>query len=91
MKSGQAVEIQNTFKYKGLSFVPFKKLKTHEADFHVVSKKLRDIKITPSGWNWNKFYEAAKKANPDNAQIDLFICNGRTVIPCENTLFGYEE
>ena len=91
MMKRQPVDNKNGFKYKGLTFIPYRQLKPREADFHTVSRQLRDIKITPPGWNWNKFYLAAKKASPENEQIDLFICNGQTVIPCENILFAYKE
>lgn len=91
MTNRHPVNNKNGFKYKGLTFIPYRQLRTSEADFQAVSRQLRDIKITPPGWNWNKFYLAAKKANPENAQIDLFICNGHVVIPCAETLFAYKE
>ena len=91
MENGSTANTQNSFTYKGLTFVPYKKLKGQEADFHAISKKLRDIKITPHGWDWNEFYKAAKSSSAKNLQFDLFICNGQTVIPCSRILFAYKE
>ena len=86
-----ASPIQNSFNFRGLTFTPYKALKGKSSDFQAISRRIQDINITPKGWNWSKFYDAAKKANPDNATIDLFICHGQTVIPCENYLFAYKE
>ena len=81
----------NSFNFRGLTFTPYKELKGKSTDFHAISRKISDISITPKGWNWHKFYDAANKANPDNSKIDLFICHGHTVIPGENYLFAYKE
>lgn len=76
----------NTFTYEGLEFKPLKNLKGKASDFNEISMRIKDIGITPEGWNYNKFYELAKA---NNAEVDLFEVNGRVAIPAQNYLFRY--
>jgi hypothetical protein len=75
------------FVYKGMSFHPIKTLKGKQSDFFFISKRIADIKITPSGWNYQEFYAIAEKNGAGN--IDLFETNGKVVIPAMNYLFEY--
>ncbi|WP_456363529.1 hypothetical protein [Priestia aryabhattai] len=78
----------NTFEYEGLVFEPYKTFTKREDDFNLISKRLSNTKLTPSGWNYNKFYEASEVVN--GREYDLFKVNGKIVIPAENFLFEYK-
>ena len=94
------------FTYKSLKFTPLRKFKPHE-DFHHVSKKLDSINISNRidfkpqyidrnlykiyDWNYEAFYRAAKKADAANGEIDIFMLDGKQVVPCNEQLFGYDN
>lgn len=75
------------FEYKGLLFEPIGNLKSNAANFEAISKRIRDIGLTPSNWNYDEFYKVAKE---NNAVVDLYKVGDYTVIPAENYLFKYE-
>ena len=74
------------FEYGGLKFRPLRNFKGEESNFENVSKRLKNIGITPKSWNYYEFYKIAKE---NNANVDLFEVNGITVIPTNNYLFKY--
>jgi hypothetical protein len=79
----------NSFNYLGLTFVPYRQLAKKEDTFEAISRRIKHINITPKGWNYDEFYETAKRASESNATIDIFKCNGYIVIPATNYIFEY--
>lgn len=77
---------RNGFYYEGLLFEPIGNLSGHDADFHAISRRIEDIGLTPSNWNYDEFYKVAKE---NNADVDLFKVGEYTVIPASNYLFKY--
>ena len=80
-------EMTNKFMYNGLAFEPLKNLEGNAANFEAISKRIRDIGITPDEWDYDEFYDVAKK---NNAVVDLYKVGDYTVIPARNHLFKYE-
>jgi hypothetical protein len=74
------------FIYQGLEFEPFRNLKGKEDDFERITHKTFSTCISPENWNYEEFYKTAKQ---NNADVDLFKCQGLIVIPSMNELFGY--
>lgn len=82
----------NTFKYKGYTFKPFRKLTKRELDNALTSKCVlgltsdKELNLTTYShtYSHDTFYKASKEC-----EMDLFICseNGRTYLPCNNELF----
>lgn len=90
-REGEAVSGYSEFRYLGKTFKPYKKLRGGRATFEAISRRLQNNRITPKRWNWEKFYQAAAAADPRNKEVDLFLWEGRVVIPCSNYLFEYRE
>lgn len=78
-----------SFKYLGKEFTPIRNFIGREGSFRSISKRLNSIGINnyTGDWDWDAFFEAAKKANVK--QVDLYKMNGITVCPCGNELFEY--
>ena len=52
----------NSFEYKGMIFTAYKNLKGgSEEDFLRVARKCVQSNITPEGYDYDQFYETAKK------------------------------
>jgi hypothetical protein len=79
--------VEKCFVYCGLTFRPLGNLNKKESDFFAISKRIKDVKITPKNWDYEKFYKAAKT---NNSYVDLFEVNGITVIPTRERLFQYQ-
>ena len=82
------------FTYKSLKFTPLRQFKPYE-DFRFISKRLQSIGIhnNPSikggvirDWDYDEFYKAA---GDSNEEVDIFLFDGKQVVPCEGELFGY--
>ncbi len=87
---------EKSFKYKNLKFFPLRKFEVHET-FVYVSKKLDFIGIhnNPSidkgvvrNWDYDDFYKAAGQSC---AEIDVFLFEGKQVVPCKGQLYGYDN
>jgi hypothetical protein len=76
------------FNYKGLQFEAYRNLTERESDFEKISKRITIAALTPDNYNYNEFYEVAKK---NKAYVDLFKCNGNVILPCKSNLFIYKE
>ncbi len=80
------------FKYLNRTYKPLKTLKGKESDFFEICKHQGTVEFTPQKWNYNKFYEIAKKNGA--GKIDIFIINVKgieyQVIPGTNYLFVYK-
>jgi hypothetical protein len=84
-----------TFKYKGYTFIPFRKLTKKESKLNLSLPLETDFEIDlrkyDNNYNYKEFYEASGKS-----EMDVFYCveTGKGYIPCENELFilndGYE-
>lgn len=78
-----------TFMYNGLRFKPIRLFADHETFFYV-TRRCRSIGINRKNrWNWEQFYEKANQAKC--GKIDVFLLNGRQVVPCGCELFEYDN
>lgn len=77
-----------TFEYLGLTFKPVKQWRGRAASMKIAMSRMKDVGITPAGWNWNDFYKAAGE---ENGKIDVFSLNGEEVVPTGGYLARYNE
>lgn len=71
-----------SFKYNGKTYKPLRQFEGIENDFfHINSKLSINHENTPKDYTWEGFYEKAKQVGA--GEIDIFIHNGRLVVPCE--------
>jgi len=75
-----------SFTYEGMTFTPLRDLEGEEKDFNKISSRSIDMKLTPPKWSYGEFYKAAKE---NEAYVDLFEVNGKTVIPAGHCIFEY--
>ncbi len=76
-----------SFTYLGLEFTPEATLKGKETSFYNITKRIScNLKDTPNGWNYNKFYKVAKEHGCGD--FDTFKVNGKNRMP-GNYLFYY--
>lgn len=80
------------FKFLGKTFKPIRQFVRNEGNIFIITPYLVGLgnnkKFTNydgGKWNWQKFYDAAKKNGA--GQIDIFEMEGKNVVPCENELF----
>lgn len=78
------------FVYLGMEFSPVRSLSPNE-DFSTISKRLRSMGVDNYNGNWDyaSFYTAAQESGCED--FDIFLYEGRNVIPARNELFIYEE
>lgn len=80
---------QKEFEYLGLTFKPLRELKGKDADFNDISNYITLSGKTPKNWNYEEFYELAKKNGA--ARIDIFLIDNKEMIPASSCLFYYTK
>ncbi len=77
-----------SFTYLGLEFTPIRTLKGKAASYDNISRRISGNELnTPYSWNYNEFYELAKKHGA--GKVDIFKVNDKDRIPGTNYLFYY--
>jgi len=89
------------FHYLGMEFTPLRQFNKQEKEIGL-SLPMRTIGISnydkelmpihtriSAKWNYEAFYAEAKKVGAD--KIDIFMWQGKQVIPCGNELFEYDH
>jgi len=77
------------FEYNGLKVKPLRHFSPRETFFYV-TKRCNSIRMGANrGWDWDQFYQKANQAKCGN--IDVFLVNGRQVVPCKHELFEYDN
>lgn len=84
----------NSFNFLGKTFIPKRQFTKREENvgLRIVGRSTGIGNYEWSkvkGWNYEKFYIEAKKAGA--GEIDIFLLDGKEVIPCENELFYKTE
>lgn len=80
-------DAERSFEYKGLHFEGIRRLSLKERKN--VSDWTINSMLTPNGWDYQDFYEHAKKA--DCNAYDLFMFEGKVVLPGEKCLFEFTK